>query len=315
MESKTQLKGIEKRLENLADQRQKKSYLKEVYKSLKQGMIYDWEFEDLCRLFHILAEHGLDVEELDIGYVAKRNPEYWREGCKYFPDLCLSEKEMEQLSRASEEEVFEKLFNANTFHGLGILPQYQTQATRKLEEELFLTVESYTPINQTVKHKPLLELRKFGPDFYTTVQDSGSKSTELFKVNKITQIKGPHFVAVRSYGYHAIAHYTPEDIARVAPPEANSFLEGTIMLVRVYCGGIRSPIVLGNVLRPVHQEEGDYHIIPVKFYHCEVDTSKRYRIDFVEHNYETISEIREVVKPIDRDEIVSKSDKVLLTYH
>jgi hypothetical protein len=220
----------------------------------------------------------------------------------------LSEEDMEKLIQADEDKIFDELFWSNTgFHGIRIFPRYATPAMRKLEEELY---NAFTREENLSEGKRLIELRQYGNDFYATKIENNKQI--LFKVKALRQI-GRDFVIIPSWGNYMFVHYEPEDIGKVAPAEANSYLIGTIMLVELKNKYIHSPIVAGDLIGPINRINGNYHVLPVKFFNSWIDWSKRYEIDWERREDDGIRIVREVVKD-PKGKIISRSHMAYFIY-
>jgi hypothetical protein len=223
----------------------------------------------------------------------------------------LSEKDMEELIKKdpSKDEIFDLIFNSNTFDGPRILPGYDTINMLELEKELY---ESFNKVGSLSEGRELTELMKFGNDVYAKKYKNDESS--LFKVEKL-QYVGRGFVVVPVQGYHMIARYTPKDIGKFAPPEANSYLVGNILLVELENGYFYSPIIAGHLIGPIPLENGDYHILPVKFFNAtDINWNKEYKIDKEEIDKGNYIIVRQVVKDLDGN-IVSRSDKGYIFPH
>jgi hypothetical protein len=198
-----------------------------------------------------------------------------------------------RLSLSDTDTVFNRLFVHNTAYGIGLLPDFASPATQELEEEFLHALQTLRPVwaedlpeirQELGARVDIFALKMVGTEIYTQPPREEGSAMETggieFKVNSATQVPGPRFVATQVSGYYGILRYFSEEIAKVAPEGANAFQVGTTILRSVRYQGTWSPIVAGNVLRPIEQEEDQYHILPVKFFNVDVDTSQRYEGDW-----------------------------------
>lgn len=340
MNGRKKLRDLERRLNPLSTQHERKQVLKEVYACLVNGEVYDWKGEEICNLIELMSNNNLNSEAhkliLSCNSVAKTDPtEDYEEMIKKMPEYfarkvdsgaILSRGEMIMLGSSSKDVVFNRLFNHVTSFGIGVLPSYASSTMRELEDELLSTMQSYEEVKDSEelrkklgKKANIIQLKQFGNDFYT--YEERERGAEMptggieFKINKATPIEGPRFMVTRVHGYYGILRYLIEEMARIAPENANAFLDGTGIIRSVKYRGMWSPIVSGNVLRPISQPEGDYHIVPVKFFNVEVDRSKKYSSEMKEVAWADNGKPyawREVVKPRGKSAEVSKSENVLI---
>ncbi len=302
METSQRILDLENTLDSL-NTKDKKQFLTELYERLMKGEAYDWG-RDLFGIEEIFVRNGLKKEgyELDMlsnsvsaeniirqyDQLAEQMPDYFNEQIQR--GAMLSREEMKNLSSASKEVLFDRLFNHATAHGLGILPGYESPVICELEEELLHSFQSWTKVQEKDlpalrkslgERADMIELREVGEDFYTQKkrkENSAMQTGELeFKIRDITPVEGPRFLVTHVAGYYGILRYYVEEVARIAPEGANAYLDGTGIIRTVQANGLWSPITAGNVLRPVNQEKGEYHIVPVKFFKVDVDTSQRYK--------------------------------------
>lgn len=237
--------------------------------------------------------------------------EYFRECMRNPLYNGLSEKNMEELMKKnpSKDEIFELIYNSNTFRGLGILPEYSTPNMLELEKELY---ESLNKLSILSEGRELFHLMQFGKDYYVKIDKDDERS--LFKVEKL-QYVGRGFAVVPVKGYHIVARYTPKDIGKFAPYEANSYLVGNILLVELEHGYFYSPIIVGHLIGPISLPKGDYHILPVKFFNTiDINWNKEYKIDKEEIENDDYIITRKVVKDPEGN-IVSRSDKCYVFPH
>lgn len=298
----TPYNNLKQQLENLTTLEERKNVLSQLYGRLLQGEAYDWG-RDLFLLEKIFSANDLKKEGYELGMLSNSvaNEDQVRQYDRFaaqMPDYfarqiergaMLSKEEMKQLSSASKEVVFGRLFNHATAYGLGILPGYDSPAIHELDDELLHAFQSWEKVEEKDlpalrkslgKRAEMIELRKIGKDFYTQRKresKSAMQTGELeYKIANITPVEGPRFLATHVAGYYGILRYFLEEVARIAPEGANAYLDGTGIIRTVQANGLWSPIMAGNVLRPVNQEKGEYHIVPLKFFKVEVDTSQKY---------------------------------------
>jgi len=315
----------------------KKEAWRAAFFKLTQGEGYDWHHQDFFDLSTILDAVGLEKESEKMGMahnsIMRQDPEEEYEYLKknmtsYFQDkvesgAILSREEMEKLKSASKAEIFERLFNHNTAYGLGILPKYQSPAMNDLEQDIFNAMQAYDEVadaKQLRKRlgRKLIQLKQVGKDIYTEIPreigDTMGTGKIEYKVENATKF-GTDFMPTRVVGYHGILRFYLEEMTRIAPEGANAFLDGNGILRSVTFSGMWSPIVAGNVLRPIQQPDDQYHIVPVKFYYVEVDKSRKYNAGMKPIQFDNDGKPyvwQEVVTPRGSKRQVSKSDKVLV---
>ncbi len=318
----------------------RKAVLDLFFKHLTEGGAYDLSSGELCDLITVLQENGLNTQAhkltISANAVIRQDPEesynrFARDMPDYFAEQIesgkvLSRGEMRLLAKSGKDTIFERLFDHNTAYGLGILPSYENQATRELEAELLQAMQTYQDCpdvkslrdlkKRLGKRADIFQLKQVGEDLYTfqnrKLGDAQPTGGIEYKVATATPVEGPRFMPTRVSGYYGILRFYTEEMARIAPKGANAFLDGNGILKSVEFGGMWSPIVAGNALRPINQPDDQYHIVPVKFFHVEVDRSQKYVTDTEELPCEGGHAWREVVKPRGQSEIVSKSDRAFV---
>lgn len=279
--------------------------IRKACSQLINGGIWDLAPNACVTLITLMQNRGFKKEanklcvHAPLSYAARKNPfQGYFELRRCMPDYfarqlergaILGIDEMGKLSKAGIDEIFERLFSHATSFGLDILPLYQSDATRALEEEFFTTLNAVKCVKETDicrirkslgKRSKLFELKQVGKDLYTEVrrQGGGMGTGELeFKVAEAVPVPGPRFFATTVGGYHGFLKYYLEEVAQAAPEGANAYLDGTGILRRVECKGVWSPIIANKVLRPARIKDGEYHVVPVKFFRVSVDRSKKYK--------------------------------------
>lgn len=329
-------------LSGLRNRKQIKNALRNVYTRLVQGETYDWSHEDLFNVASFMKEYGLkdEAEELfmaissvvrgdpveDYNMLSLDMPGYFND--KVENRHILGDEEQKKLKNSSKDVVFDRLFDHFASYGIDILPCYASPAMRELEAELLQAMQTYEYVNENSLPKlrkklgqktGLMELEHVGDDFYTQTKrrngDEGPTGKIEFKVKKIEKADGPRFMVTRVGGYHGILRYYIEEIGRIAPDGANAFLSGTGILKSVECNGMWSPVVAGTVIRPINQRDGQYHIVPVKFFHVEADNRKKYVLGVEESDIGDDGKphfFREVVRPKGSSKVVSRSKRGLV---
>ncbi len=282
----------------------RRGFVDSFYAGLLRGEIYDLGGEGIEAAAELLKSNGFQdhAHKLflhynsvvrkdpvkDYEYLKARMPEYFAERVER--GAILSRNEMQRLSTGTIDDVFERLFDHVTAYGLDILPEYSNAAMLKLEQELLQTMSSLKEVleddlpslRKKIGNKPeLIELRQVGDTFYTQTKrkkNAAMQTGELeFRVGEAVPVQGPRFFATKVCGYHGILRYFLVEVDQVAPDSANAYLDGTGILRTVTCRGMWSPIVAGNLLRPIPQEDGEYHIVPVKFFTVCVDQTQKFK--------------------------------------
>jgi hypothetical protein len=195
-----------------------------------------------------------------------------------------------ELSLMDKEALHSFIMEWSTSNYMRIFPEHASPALKELDNEISKRLNSLERI--TLKDLPrlrkelgdkakILDLEKFGNDIY--VQQPRKRGAAMqtgkpeFKVASAAPIEGPHFFATNVGGYYGFLKYYLEEVGRIAPQNANSYLLGSGWVVEVEKGRAPSPLIAGSYF-DVNQKDDVYQVVPIKFFNAEIDRSQKYRL-------------------------------------
>lgn len=231
-----------------------------------------------------IPERTAEDTKHDVEMLARRAPNLYKEYVD--KESILEPSRQIKLSKLDDNSFLDYLMDRRTSEHLNIYPEYANNIMRAFSDEIFKNLNAMTEVKlkdlpalrDEIKGRKLITLSNWD-SLYTETEreeDSCSKTGDLeYKVAKAIQVPGPHFFTTFVGGYHGILRFYEEEVAKIAPKDANAYLTGTAWCVSVHGGRGSCPILAGEY-RDVKQEDSIYHAMPVKFFNVEVDTSKKY---------------------------------------
>ncbi len=224
----------------------------------------------------------------------------------------LSDDKQERLSNASIDELFDCIMNRDTLYPLCIYPQYASPAMRALEAEVVVSLNSFREVyeknlsrlrKQLGNRKNLIELMEVENEIYTQAKRGGKNQLQAsgqieFKTTRANPFIKTMFLVTHSVVESAGLLYYLEEITKIAPESAKAYLRGQAWRVDVEDKKVESPIVAETTLGPINQRNGEYRVVPIRFFKdVEIDRSKKYDTELKKNQRGPIASYRPIAVP------------------
>jgi hypothetical protein len=211
---------------------------------------------------------------------SKSVPELYKEYVK--KDAILEPERQIQLAQLDELQFLDYIMDRNTMEHLNIYPENANKIMRDFSEEIFEGLKNLRDFDDFTA-KELSDLRvqlgdkakliELSDDYKHTLKPRGTGDTmrtgELeHKIAKAIYVPGPRFLATTTKGYYGFVRFYEEEVGRIAPENANAYRIGNTWCLSIEKGMASSPIIAGEY-RNVGLKNGEYHVIPLKFFHVE----------------------------------------------
>jgi hypothetical protein len=223
----------------------------------------------------------------DYARFARDHPKLYRDSVRKGSILDIMTQE--KISEMGKEEFLDFIMCRQTSCALNVYSQYTTDVLKDLDQEIVESLENLIKIKEEdlsdlreklVPREPMIELDDWGNFLYTRAQrrdgDVMMNGVE-FRVTKAFPVDGPHIFTTWVGGFYGFLKFYREEVEQIAPKEANAYLMGTAWSVEIIKGKLWSPITAGNRFE-INQEDGMYHVVPIKFFDVDVDKSEKYKM-------------------------------------
>jgi len=201
----------------------------------------------------------------------------------------LTVPEQTRLASLDMDALFPNIMYRRHAYCIGVYPQHASPEMHALDGEVVTALNSVTGMRDKDLPKvraelgdraDIIELRAHSGEHYTMKPRDGNsmESGEFeFRATNVERVPGARFFATDIGGYHGILRYCIEEVARMAPEGANACLTGEGFLVTVKDKKTHSPIIADKRIGPIDLKDDMYHVVPVEFYHVDVDRSQRFK--------------------------------------
>lgn len=200
-----------------------------------------------------------------------------------------------RLQKYGIEKMFDYMHDWKTASGLDIYPRYESKAMRELEKEIVECIRNMPKDAVNLNFKKLH--KKYGDrvirpigyidrELYTTAPtqrgDSFDQGDLEYKVKSVKRIPGQKFFPIRVKGYYGCLHYWNEEVAAIAPKDANAYKIGGAWGFDIDREKtVDSILIADKKLGPVYQPADEYQLTTIKFYKIEADTSGKYEWEMI----------------------------------
>ena len=191
------------------------------------------------------------------------------------------------------EQLFNYLLNTKFSWYLHTYPQYASPAMRELEQAIvdqfnttsFVAKEDLPIIRHVLGERAtpheLVHLRKYTFTVQPSPQGRLKPSSEIeYFVSQLTVVSGPRFLVTPLRDDPLVIAFYQEEVGQILPVKANAYSIGVEWCWNnpVRNNQAESPLVTNTRLSPLYVPDGDYQVIPLRFYDAVIDTSIKYKI-------------------------------------